>query len=83
VDQRGALCGLGAGLLGNLLLARAAPQVSWLWWNPAGFLVATFAALLLARAPLRVRWPAWPRREAALLVGAFLLMLGLLAALPG
>jgi SSS family solute:Na+ symporter len=83
VDQRGALCGLGAGLLGNLLLARAAPQVSWLWWNPAGFLVATLAALLLARAPLRVRWPAWPRREAALLVGAFLLMLGLLAALPG
>lgn len=83
VTGRDALAGLGVGLIANLALARAAPQVSWLWWNPAGFLAAVVAALAVSRAPLALRRPAWPRRETALLAGAFILMLALLAALPG
>ncbi|HET6681195.1 MAG TPA: sodium/solute symporter, partial [Gemmatimonadaceae bacterium] len=43
--QRGALMGLVAGLVGNLLLARLAPGLSWLWWNPIGFAVAAVVAM--------------------------------------
>jgi SSS family solute:Na+ symporter len=53
VRQRDALAGLGLGLGVNLALARLAPGVSWLWWNPAGFLSATLAALVLAGRPFR------------------------------
>lgn len=82
VDGRGALVGLGAGLSGNLLLARLAPGVSWLWWNPAGFAFATTAALMVTGS--RVASPAltWPRRESWLLGGAFLVMLAGLLLLP-
>jgi SSS family solute:Na+ symporter len=82
VSGRGALAGLAVGLLANLVLARAAPQVSWLWWNPAGFLATVLAAVAVSRAPFALRAPAWPLRETALLAGAFLLMFALLAALP-
>ncbi len=82
VDGHGALLGLFAGLSGNLVLARFVPQLPWLWWNPAGFLTATVVALALARAPLSIRPPAWPRGETALLAGSFLLLLAFLAALP-
>ena len=50
VPQRFALVGFVLGLLVNLALALGAPQISWLWWNVAGFFVAliyTLAALLL------------------------------------
>ena len=33
----GALTGFAAGFLANLLVALAAPAVSWLWWNLIGF----------------------------------------------
>jgi SSS family solute:Na+ symporter len=75
---RAVLLGLGLGLLANLLLARFAPGVSWLWWNPIGFTAALLPALLtglrLQATPLRAR------REAAVLAGAFVVMLALLAA---
>jgi SSS family solute:Na+ symporter len=66
-----AVTGLVAGLAFNVTLARFAPGVSWLWWNPAGFLVATAVALASGRGPLALTWPGWPRRETRWLVGAF------------
>jgi len=83
VAGRHAVAALALGLGGNLALALGAPWLSWLWWNPAGFL-ATFAAgsLLALRLP-RLPRPAASRREALLLGGAFVVMLALLAALGG
>ncbi|MGH7546881.1 MAG: sodium:solute symporter family transporter [Gemmatimonadales bacterium] len=80
--SRGALLGLAAGLGTNLVLARFAPGVSWLWWNPAGFLATVSVALALRDGPLGLRWPGWPGRETRWLVAAFVSMLALLAALP-
>lgn len=82
VDGRAAIAGLVTGLLGNLALARFAPGVSWLWWNPAGCLLAMAVALAVSRA--RLVQPAWPRlgREAAWLGAAFVLLLAVLLALP-
>jgi hypothetical protein len=82
VRQRDALVGLGLGLGVNFALARLAPGVSWLWWNPAGFLSATLTALVLAGPPLSVTARAVPPRVAVLLGGAFALILALLLALP-
>jgi SSS family solute:Na+ symporter len=82
VRQRDALAGLGLGLGVNFALARLAPGVSWLWWNPAGFLSATLTALVLAGPPLSVTARAVPPRVAVLLGGAFALILALLLALP-
>lgn len=72
------LTGLVAGLATNLALARLAPGVSWLWWNPAGFFAACLVALAGGRvAPERPPlW--WPRRETALLIGAFVIMIAIL-----
>ncbi len=83
VAGRHAVAALALGLGGNLALALGAPWLSWLWWNPAGFL-ATFAAgsLLALRLP-RLPRPSASRREALLLGGAFVVMLALLAALGG
>ena len=81
VTGAAALVGLGAGLAGNLALASFAPTTPWLWWNPAGFLVAMVAALAFGKAPLR--WGGrFERRESALLLGAFALMVAVLALLP-
>jgi len=76
-----ALAGLVLGLAGNLALAGWAPGVSFLWWNPAGFAVAASVALVTSRAGLATSWPAWPRAESAILVGAFLFLLATLAGL--
>ncbi|HET7293711.1 MAG TPA: sodium/solute symporter [Vicinamibacteria bacterium] len=81
VTGRGALIGLGAGLAANASLASAAPQVSWLWWNPVGFLAAVAASMAATRPWPKLHAPAWPRGETALLAGAFVVMFGLLAAL--
>jgi len=45
VEGRGMLPGLLAGVAANVALWKGAPQVSWLWWNPAGFLVTAGVAL--------------------------------------
>ena len=79
LDGRGALVGLVAGLIGNVALARLAPGVSWLWWNPAGFLVTCVVALSVSRVVPRTAFVRWPRRETAFLLGAFVVMLVLLA----
>jgi SSS family solute:Na+ symporter len=77
---RQAIAGLLAGLATNLVLSQAAPTVSWLWWNPAGWLATVSVGSLLAARPWRLpRWAA-TRGEAFLLGGGFLAMLALLAA---
>ena len=39
-NEKGAISGLVVGLIGNAILWKFAPQVSWLWWNVVGFMVA-------------------------------------------
>src|SRR5688572_30068033 len=72
------LTGLVAGLVGNLLLRSFAPGVSWLWWNPAGFFVTCTVALVIGQIAPRLAIAPWPRREGAMLVGAFVVMMALL-----
>lgn len=72
---RAVLTGLVAGLVGNFALARLAPGVSWLWWNPAGFAVACATAFTVGRIAPRLTLATWPRRDGAVLVGAFVVML--------
>jgi SSS family transporter len=72
------LMGLVVGLVGNLALARLAPGVSWLWWNPAGFFVTCTVALVIGQIAPRLAIAPWPRREGAMLVGAFVVMMALL-----
>jgi SSS family solute:Na+ symporter len=82
VTGRGAIAGLLAGLVGNLLLARLAPGISWLWWNPAGFLVACAVALMLSPRPIGWVRPSWRGSGARVLLPAFVIILVLLAAAP-
>jgi SSS family solute:Na+ symporter len=82
VGSRAVLTGMAAGLAGNLALARLAPGVSWLWWNPAGFLVAALTAVVLSGARPLVARDMWPGREATILGTAFVIMLLALALLP-
>ena len=49
VSQTYALTGFAAGLLSNLLVAVYLPDVSWLWWNVIGFVLA-FVCILLGSA---------------------------------
>lgn len=78
VGGRSAVAALLAGLGANLALALGAPWLSWLWWNPAGWLVTLAAGMLLARRAPRFPAPAASRREAWILCGAFVAMLALL-----
>jgi SSS family transporter len=82
VRGRGAAAGLVAGVLGNVLLWRLAPGVSWLWWNPIGLLVTAVVAMAVDRAGVRVPALVWPRPWTALLLAAFAAMLLLLLVLP-
>ena len=55
VTGRGARLGFAAGFMSNLLLWLGAPEVSWLWWNVSGFLIAVGIGILSSRAgPVRV-----------------------------
>jgi SSS family transporter len=83
VGGRGAVAGLAAGVLANVLLWRLAPGVSWLWWNPFGLAVTALVAMALDRARPRLPVIVWPRPGTALLLAAFAGMLGLLVLLPG
>jgi hypothetical protein len=49
VTGRGAREGFAAGFISNLLLWLGAPNVSWLWWNVSGFLVAVAIGGLSSR----------------------------------
>jgi SSS family solute:Na+ symporter len=82
VGGRAAVAGLAGGLAANAALAHWAPDVSWLWWNPFGFMVAVLVALTVNRAPPAFRAPAWPARPVLVLGGAFVVMLAILALLP-
>jgi SSS family solute:Na+ symporter len=73
------LAGLVVGLAGNIALAQLAPNVSWLWWNPAGFVLTCIASMVVARVMPHLLPIRWPRREVVLLVSAFVLMLAILA----
>lgn len=72
------LAGLVVGLIANFVLARFAPGVSWLWWNPFGFFVACATALVSGRVAPRVTLARWPRPEAPILIAAFVVMLVIL-----
>jgi SSS family solute:Na+ symporter len=48
VNGPGALLGLIAGFSGNLWLWRYAPNISWLWWNVIGFIVAYAAGYVMS-----------------------------------
>jgi Na+/proline symporter len=48
VNGQGALLGLIVGFSGNLWLWRYAPDISWLWWNVIGFLVAFAAGYVMS-----------------------------------
>ncbi|MEC7555356.1 MAG: sodium:solute symporter, partial [Pseudomonadota bacterium] len=77
VPQRFALSGFVLGLLTNLGLALGAPQVSWLWWNAAGFLVAMLwvgIAMSLSRVEISVSRYQYPQLKMS--IGA----LGMMAA---
>jgi SSS family solute:Na+ symporter len=82
VPQRAALAGVAAGLSANLALALLAPGVSWLWWNPCGFLVAVTAALVWPQSRFARPAVLWPRRETVLLLGAFVAVALAMAAIP-
>jgi SSS family solute:Na+ symporter len=47
--ERGVLAGLAAGVTLNISLWLFAPALSWLWWNPAGFLVSLLVSLAAGR----------------------------------
>jgi len=49
VTGRGARLGFAAGFMSNLLLWLGAPEVSWLWWNVSGFLIAVVIGVLCSR----------------------------------
>ena len=49
VRGRGARMGFAAGFMSNLLLWLGAPEVSWLWWNVSGFLIAVVIGVLSSR----------------------------------
>ena len=49
-NSTGALVGLVAGVLVNLVLWIQFPQVSWLWWNVWGFFVAFLVGMAVSKA---------------------------------
>ncbi|HEX9892346.1 MAG TPA: sodium/solute symporter [Gemmatimonadales bacterium] len=95
-SERAGLAGLSAGLGSVAAVWWLFPQVSWMWWNPLGFLVTCAIALLLAHwlpgpevGPELVWRAAQPvseqrtlRRATAGLLVAFVVLVVLSAALP-
>ena len=49
-NEKGAISGLVIGLIGNAILWKFAPQVSWLWWNVIGFFVAFGVGVVVSKA---------------------------------
>lgn len=50
MKERAPIAGFVAGLVANVLVWLILPQVSWLWWNVIGFVVAVTVALALGQA---------------------------------
>ncbi len=85
--------GITAGVLFNLTLWLTAPQVSWMWWNASGFLLAMLVALLTAdkrqasidqpsaKVYLREQWQT-VKPLSVMLVGWFVLIMLAAALLP-
>ena len=46
----GVCCGLILGIVVNAVLWQTAPDLSWLWWNPIGFLVTSLTAAFVSLA---------------------------------
>jgi SSS family solute:Na+ symporter len=82
VRGREATAGLVAGVVGNVLLWRLAPGLSWLWWNPIGLTVAALVALILGRTLPRLPSMDWPQPATPLLLAASVGMLAALVLLP-
>lgn len=80
VSGGAAIAGLASGLLGNMLVARFAPTLTWLWWNPLGFGVAMTVALAASGVPLRLPRAQIPKRELIWMLAAFGSILGCLVA---
>jgi SSS family solute:Na+ symporter len=72
--QAAALRGFAGGLLANFCVWLFLPEVSWLWWNPCGFLVA----LLVAWIPLPADWRERLGRPSAGQRWSLLAMMGLI-----
>jgi SSS family solute:Na+ symporter len=49
INSRGAVSGFGTGFAVNLLLWKFVPEISWLWWNVIGFLIAYFIGYLVSK----------------------------------
>ncbi|MGE5235637.1 MAG: sodium:solute symporter family transporter [Acidobacteriota bacterium] len=83
-NGRSAAIGGLAGVAANLLVGWLAPAVSWLWWNPFGFIVATAVGVAFGRSGQRTALPAVDaraKRTAGSLLVLFLVILGVLAAI--
>lgn len=48
-NEKGAISGLIVGLIGNAILWKFAPEVSWLWWNVVGFIVAFGVGVVVSK----------------------------------
>ena len=48
INSRGAVAGFVTGFVVNLLLWLFVPEISWLWWNVIGFLIAYFTGYLVS-----------------------------------
>lgn len=79
-DGRSAVAGAVSGLLANLALAVFAPEVSWLWWNVAGCLVALAVGVVFGRSrmPIKKTGDGGGRGYGGLLVGYFVVIVLLL-----
>ncbi len=48
-NEKGAVSGLIIGLIGNAAVWKFAPEVSWLWWNVWGFIVAFGVGVIVSK----------------------------------
>ena len=75
VTETAAIAGFGLGLLANFMAAWLLPELSWLWWNPLGFVVAFgtgwLGSAVRGKQITRRRYEGPPlQRETRLLFGA-------------
>jgi SSS family transporter len=49
-NEKGAISGLIVGIIGNAILWKFVPEVSWFWWNVFGFFVAFGVGTVVSKA---------------------------------